>query len=157
MKQSKKIYSLVLESKDQVFLSTQLAESLEEAFALANIEFTKTNPLLSKILPFNGSKIWLFNIKTIPELIGTKEIKKGEVKNIYKRMIGNPIEDINEDEAKIVKEIIESINNPVTNEGHLDKNKVMQDIIKNKDIDLLKEHKDLFTKNEIRYIKDNIK
>lgn len=136
MEQKKKIYSLVLESRSQVFLSTQMAESLEEAFDLARIEYTLLNPPNGPN-PMDGAKIWLFTIKTISELL---KIKKDEVKGLSKRIINNNKEEIKEEES------IPNI--------PLNKNKLILQIIKNKDKELLKKNKKLFTKNEIKYINE---
>ena len=65
-----KVYSFILETGTTIFLSIQYSSSLEEAFGQAKLEFEKVNGN-SKIFAKNmiGSKIGLFTVKSIEELI----------------------------------------------------------------------------------------
>lgn len=64
-----KIYGLIIESHDSIFLSVQYAYNLEEAFVMAKLEFEQQNPTKIGLLnPLNGAKIGLFIIKTREEL-----------------------------------------------------------------------------------------
>jgi len=155
MECNKKIYSLVVESAEQFYLSIQYAESLEEAFALAKVEHSMLSGV-NNYNVFEGAKIWLFSITTIKSLIE----KRNELRKEYKKVIGNDMEKIIKLEDK-KDELLEDNKLKKTTEIikkniPIDKNKIMEKIIKDKDKTLLSKNKNLFTKNELKYIKEKI-
>jgi hypothetical protein len=155
-----KVYGLVLEAKEQIFLSIQYATSLEDAFGMAKLEYEKINPARSGINnPFLGSKIWLFTIKSVTDLVeGKVTLPKPPMQ--FKRL---KLEDANtegsvvdkEKENHIQKEMINVIKKG--NEVKNTKNKLMKKIIDEKDMTLFEQNKDLFTPHDIQYIQDNLK
>jgi len=151
-----KVYSLLLEAKEQIFLSIQYASSLEDAFAMAKLEYEKLNPTKQGLNnPLIGSKIWLFTIKSVTDLIhGVVPIPREPMK--FKRL---KMDDIKKEqpieEKEIQKEMIETIKK--SSGIKFNKNYLMKTIIETKDLRSLENNKDLLTKNDIKYIKDQIK
>jgi hypothetical protein len=147
-----RIYGLVLEAKDQVFLSVQLAASLEDAFALAKLEYETLNPTKRGLdNPLLGAKIWLFTIKTAKDLLeGNIPIPKMPITLKEQNNTKNTIE-----EQEIQKEMIKTIKE--SNGIKFNKNYLMKTIIENSDLRSLQNNKDLLTKNDIKYIEDQIK
>src|SRR3990167_7004381 len=159
-----KVYGLILESRETVFLSVQFAYSLEEAFILAKLEFEKLNPNRRGINnPLIRSKIGLFTIKTIDELTSPENMLNN-TENIEKTEARKVLEGISElmsaqgapsvTEEPIKKE--ESIP-PAPVSKKIEKNILMQQIIKNKDIGMFEKNKRLFTGPEKAYLKGHLK
>lgn len=149
-----KIFGLLLEVRDTVFLSVQYASSLEEAFAQAKLEFYKINPLVknSAIGNLLGSKIGLFTIKSIKELTEENE-------TFYSRRVAyEKIEEENKKNPsikKFIKQPTEMDNVKKVDPIQLElekKNQLMRLIIVQKDKDLFEKNKDLFTDSESQYI-----
>ena len=158
-KKNKKIYSLILEAKETIFLSIQLAYSLDEAYVQAKLEFIRTNPPSLDNSQINGSKIWLFSSKTVEEL--NKETEEASILHteitkkldILKKMdISNPLSP-----QQITKnpEIKQPTIEVPKNLNH-EKNILMKAIIKNKDILSLKKNEKNFTDNELLYMLNKI-
>jgi len=145
-----KVYSLLLEAKDQVFLSIQYASSLEEAFIMAKLEYEQLNPTKTGVNnPFLGSKIWLFTIKSVADLVnGVVKVPKAPMK--FKRLI---LED-EKKENEVQKVITETIKENLDIKKN--KNNLMQKIIKEKDKELLNQSKELLTQNDIKYIEETL-
>ena len=167
----KKVFGLLLESLQTMFLSIQYAENLEEAYALAKNEFSRMNPSLVK----NGvpvslaeAKIGLFTIKTMNELI-SNNIQINQNDNIVKNTISkNVIEEL--PIVKDLKELGEIFNSFSDSEKEKseqnkkqkltpeeEKNLLMKKIIDNKDKQLFKEKKSMFSKPECAYLKSFLK
>lgn len=164
-----KVYSILLELRDTMFLSTQVAPSLEEAFSQARLEFQTTNPIFALNESLNGIKIGLFLVKTGDELIeehktfrarriAYDEDQKDRLVKLFKKekltpppqifpklepleKMNNGKIDLKEMEATIKKE----------------KNLLMKEIIKNKDMELLEKNKSVLSSAEIKYIEGQIK
>jgi len=149
-----KVYALLIEAPEAIFLSSQYASSLEEALVMAKIEYGNINHL-GNIEPLANSKISLFAIKTITKLMeDNKEFKK-------KVSLINNIEKNTSKETSIA--VIEPIQTPtpVLKElskevKKLDKNLLMKEIIEKKDIVAFKENKKIFSKNEQKYIEERL-
>jgi len=147
-----KVYGLLLEAKEQVFLSIQLATSLEEAFALAKIEYETLNPTMKGLNnPFLGAKIWLFTIKTAKDLLeGNTPMPKIPMALKRFKVEEEPVQKEQEIQKEMIKTIKESSG------IKFNKNYLMKKIIETKDLRSLENNKDLLTKNDIKYIKDQI-
>lgn len=159
----KKIYGVILENKETVFLSVQLAPSLEDAFIQAKFEFERINPTQTiNGNPMNGAKIWLFTVKTVDELIretraiseiqGADKIKIDEWKKVAKNFETPPVKKINK-KPKI--EDIKSKQNP-EEEKRVLKNLLMKKIIDNKDKKAFEENIGIFTDHERSYIMERL-
>lgn len=132
-----KLYCLVVEGREYTSLSVQLATSLEEAFFLAKRDFVSKNPHLEEKLI--GAKIGLFEVKELPELffgsnLGNLTSPSIGIKKIEKQY--QPIE-IKKDEKS-------------------EKNKFIKFLIDNQNTEILEKNKNLFTKNEIKYVQERI-
>lgn len=145
----KKLYSLLLESKEIIFLSMQYASSLEEAATLAKLEYMRIHHLSEDSLA--GAKIGLYTIKTINEIVkeskNLNNIKQGMVS--IARREGNaifsplaPVEEVKEE--------------PVDKSAETIKNELMAKIIGEKNIQLYKDNKEVFTKSERLYLEDKL-
>lgn len=150
-----KVYSLLLEAKEQIFLSIQYASSLEDAFAMAKLEYEKLNPTKQGLNnPMIGSKIWLFTIKSVTDLV-SGVIPTPRMPMKFRRLrtenMNSEIPEENK-ENEIQKEIVETIKKNIDDKK--DKNSLMLKIIKDKDKELLKQSKELLTRNDIKYIED---
>lgn len=156
-----KVYGLLLESMDTVFLSLQHAYSLEEAFVLAKLEYEKQNPQRTGPLnPLMGAKIGLFSIKTIKELTQPSELDK-----IIKKLprILNPVP--NPDAENIIRTFTGptyTLGNNKKSSSKLsltekEKNSLMRKIIKGKDIKMFKKNKGVFNSEEIKYLGEKLK
>lgn len=169
----KKIYGLLIEFSETIFLSVQFAYSLEEAFALAKAEFERHNP--SKRFGINyqllGAKIGLFAIKSMNELVSAPKLNKPEISKIeraFDKLGGLPAPD-----DAMGKSIIEMLSLPVPHQENTiqkvepvknvkksrmeEKNRLMKLIIENKDKNLFEVSKSVFTKSERSYIEERIK
>lgn len=133
-----KIYSLIIEGKEYTFLSTQLARSLEEAFAFAKNDFIRKNPNLEERML--GAKIGLFEIKELSELFFESGFAK---ENIFQKVKADNKEG----------EKLETKNKDNPNDQ---KNKFLKFIIDSKSTEILNKNKNLFTDNEIKYVQDKI-
>lgn len=172
----RKMYGLLLETMNPldlgatIFLSVQYANSLEEAFILAKLEFEKSNP--TKVNSLVGAKIGLFTVKTIEVLNeehktldarilehkalevaeaarwlkATKDLTSSLKPVIPGQILGTPI---------IPKEKPQEI--PLSNVSMSQKNLLMKEIIDKKDPNLLEQNKLLLSKEEIEYIKAQLK
>ena len=135
-----RIYTLLIEGDKYTFLSTQLAQSLEEAYALAKNDFIKKNP--NNVDAMFGAKIGLFEIKKIHELFfgvenkqlidSIEEFKKAEDRGC----------DLTQSSTKKI-EISE-------------KNKLMKFILDSKNKEIFEKNKNLFTETEVKYISDKL-
>ena len=119
-----------MKEKNTIFLTIQIARSLEEAFVLAKKEFANKNTTLAQDII--GAKIVLFEIKEIPKL--SEERFKENSFNIYKdsKNIENKTE-IEEEDKKF------------------EKNLFIKYLINNRDKEILSKN------NEIKYIENEIK
>lgn len=154
-----KVYGLIIEFGDTIFLSIQYAYSLEDAFIMAKLEFDRQNPKRPGVgNPLLGAKIGLFSIKTLkdlmtdPKLIQKKtEDKKKEIARIFDSFAEaikpkTPIAISSPEKPEEVKAILLA-----------EKNKLMKEIIKNKDRVMFEKSKELLTEAERRYIEEHIK
>lgn len=156
-KVEKKVYSLVVELADISFLSMQCAESLEEAFVLAKLEFEQQN-LVQKDIPFNA-KIGLFVVKTVNELINapdlqdiidTKQQTEKKVSDAFKILNAQSKTELFETNSKKTKKT-------EINKKDSSKNILMKLIIDTKDEITFEKNKSLFTVAERKYLKKQLK
>jgi len=165
-----KVYTLLIESDKNFFLSVQYTYSLEEAFYLARLEFASQNPKRNG-LPntLDGAKINLFSIKTVEALNeGLAKIPTGGDNQVFKIKedpADDPIDDIlNFFDKMSPKDLIKGQKKDVGVDGDtgpvdkskLSKNDLMKQIIDNKDIGLFNKNKHLFTSAEKKYIKGHL-
>lgn len=152
-----KVYGLVIEAMDTIFLSIQYAYSLEEAFALAKFEFEEQ--VLTKKLaspnPLVGAKIGLFCIKSIKQL--TSEPGWEYKKKLVEKKYSEEIEKVSEAFKGINSEIKLIKTAPKIKLSEDPKNKLMKQIIQNKDFEKFEKNRLLLTEYERNYIKDRLK
>lgn len=146
-----KVYGLILESPETMFLSIQYAYSLEEAIVLAKIEYEKQNPTkLGLLSTFMGAKLGLFTIKSIKELTAEKKMED-VIKSV--NVVPAPLtatEAVHSNE----KTGAEKIKLLLTEKQ---KNELMKEIIDKKDRDLFKKNLNVFSGSEIKYLKNQLK
>lgn len=152
------IYSILLEGKGVMFMSMQFAYSLEDAFSMAQNEFLKQNPINATIM--QGATIKLFAIKTIDQLFFEANISKGLVPSLpkFEKELDNLKKEFNQITTPMLEEItpVQEVKE-VVKEVVLTKNELMKKIIDDKDQKLLKISKNIFTKNEMLFLKQKIK
>ena len=158
----KKIYALMIEFANTSFLSVHYTYSLEDAFKMAKIEFWKQNPkYLTSVLTESmlGARIGLFSIKTLKELSETQEILPKVVDNNHEKL--PQIFDSFTEKAKIdgmkTISVIETDSKKLELEIANKKNKIMREIIKNKDRLYFESNKTMFTSAECKYIEEHLK
>ncbi len=157
-----KVFALVIEAEGTIFLSIQNAESLEEAFSLAKIEFQKTNPQMVGKNPLVGGKIGLFTSKTVDEIVKEGFTKSQRIDEFMKK----EEEHINEFNKAVKLMSTPSPLKPIKTPQQpkpiqqLDpsdaKNMLMKVIIENKDLEKLKENKAIFSTSERKYMTEKI-
>jgi hypothetical protein len=148
---SPSIYSLILEGKGITFLSIQFAYSLEDAFSMAQNEFIRQNPKASPEV-MQGARINLFAIKTIDQLFAkTKIIEKESEPGVL--LPGQAIKV----QVPVRRSRIKEGPKEVIKEVSLTKNELMHKIINDKDFKLLKISTNIFTKAEIKFLKEKLK
>lgn len=160
-KTNDKVYAVIVESNDVTFLSLQYAESLEEAFTLARIEFARTTTMVSKgsIPPKSlvGAKIGLFTIK------GFEELKREttEFRHVHSGAKQKFLEGLSEPEKAQTAAAEEGESPKKAQKSALTaeqrKNELMTKIIKNKNVKLYEENKKCFTAHEADYIQAQLK
>ena len=156
---NKKIYSLLVEGMDYTFLSVQLAGSLEEAFVLAKKDFFKKSPGSEGSML--GARIGLFEIKEIPELFFGQEvqhaIKSSDIQQViksFRELEKNKSQKNEEFKNQDIKKELKV--RSLTEDVSYQKNKFIKFLIDNKNTEILEKNKDLFSENEIKYIKEKI-
>lgn len=168
----KQIYSLVVETEVTRFLDIQAAYSLEEAFYLAKMEYDRRvhNGVTSSDL--DGAKIHLFTIKTFNELARpneeevhtvVKQFNLGRVGKTTLKKVFDTIEGL----AKLSEAPeLEIEPNPAGRKPSLvrqllspeeEKNALMQQIIKDKDVKKCEALKKSFTPAEYKYLKEHLR
>ena len=177
-KETRRVYGIIIEGGNHVFLSLQFAEKLEEAFLMAKKEFGRQNPEYADAMM--GAKISLFAIKTIEELhkpelssfkIAQKKTKLGnnqppiidflEVVNKLTDVLADPVTKTEVPTSKAVKP--PSLDTSFLKKGAasgnktLVKNRLMGQIIKNKDMNLFEKNKTFFSIPERKYIRNKLK
>ena len=131
-----KVYGLILESPETVFLSVQCAYSLEEAFMLAKLEFEKQNSIGQGYMnPLIGAKIGLFTVKTFGELNAVSSLLK----------------------TSSVEHMMVEIVFPKPTLTEKEKNLLMREIIAKKDRALFQKNLRVFNQTEIKYLEDQLK
>lgn len=160
-----KIYGLIIEVRDTVFLSVQYASCLEEAFAQAKLEFQKVNPLLRSKVSINGAKIGLFTIKSVQELseenfnfnINREAYDKIEQEEM-KKSSNNSVKSPSIEKFLKPKEVMEKIAQLANgqNQDIENKNKLMKLIISQKNKELFEKNKSIFTANETQYLLEHL-
>lgn len=158
-----KVYGLILESKETVFMSIQYTYSLEEAFILAKLEFEKLNPHRRGVNnPLVGSKIGLFTIKSVEELTSSENMlipeateKVGEARKVLEGISELMSAQGGTPGPENIPEKIEPDPAPVSRKEK--KNTLMQQIVRAKDMSMFEKHKSLFTKAEKAYLKGHLK
>ena len=140
-----KIYGLLLESPETVFLSVQCAYSLEDAIVLAKLEFEKQNSVkLGGILnPLIGAKVGLYAIKTVKELL-EKNDPVEKVKDLEVTPSVAPNEKTGAEKIKLLL-------------TEKEKNLLMKEIVVKKDMELFKKNHKMFSNTEIKYLKAQLK
>jgi len=161
-----KVYSLILEGQNTIFLSIQYAYTLEEAFLKAKQEFLKQNSSskgAEEVL--GGAKINLFTIKSLEELVQGTDFpnkKKDASSVVIQRNIGNLEEELATVALKKLNNILMSkppigkVLGAIKNE-RMDKNQMMQMILDTKDKKLFEKNKGLFSVSEQKYLKARLK
>jgi hypothetical protein len=140
-----KVYALLVEAREVSFLSVQYAASLEEALVLAKREFEKSNPIRSGINnPLIGSKIGLFTIKDVDELVMERESYFEDLKTSKQAKEKG---DWYEKEVSSVKK---------AEKVELTKSELMREIINKKDFALFELKKKTFTVAERKYIQTHL-
>ena len=137
-----KVYGLLLEAKDQIFLSIQYASSLEDAFTLAKIEYETLNPTSQGLNnPLMGSKIWLFSIKSVTDLVrGIIPMPKSPMKFKRLNMRDENSQSVIENKEE-EKEVI-PVKDKESSGLKFNKNYLMKKIIETKDFRSLENNKD---------------
>ena len=142
------IYALILEGKGMMFLSIQFAYCLEDAFSMAQNEFLRQNPKLVDTL--QGAKISLFAIKSIDQLVRKTEQTVTPV----------PVVNASTQSKPIPKKPVVSVVVPTPQKEEIkmvDKNTLMKQIIDSKSEELLNLNKAMFTKVELKFLRDKLK
>ena len=163
---NKKIYALVIEARDAIFLSAQYSTSLEQALAQAKEEYKRINKITDDS-GLNGAKISLFTMKTVDQLINENKSFKEDPNN-REGMLLTPLEPIpvltppafmdNINKTKIeINPEIDKLMEIAKRDSPENKNKLMKKIITNKDPKMFEENKELFSKNEIKYIEEHLR
>lgn len=153
---NRKVYALLIEARDAIFLSAQYATSLEQALAQAKKEYQRINHL-PDMTGLDGAKIGLFTIKTVNELVDENKNFKEDLSKLegILPMVVNPIP-INKTKITINPEI-EQLIEASKKDTPENKNKLMKKIINSKDFKMFEENKELFSKNEVKYIEEHLK
>jgi hypothetical protein len=149
------VYAVIIEAGDATFLSLQLASSLEEAFAMARMEFARSTTMVSKgntpLRAITGAKIGLFTIKSFSEL--TREAT--EFREVNKRVMAPEAA-----ETPMQEPVLPSLQpaetkqeSPTVETEQQKKNALMKKILNTNDVKMFLENKKQFTKNEKAYIK----
>lgn len=158
------VYAVLLEITDGInYISLQCAYSLEEAFGLAKLEYEEQNAFFRNNKPFPGAKVSLFAIKTLGELQHAPSLK--EVVNEKQKQLQGAVNDVFKVFNKLSKvdqvspepqSVPESVPDPkiITK---VEKNKLMKQIIADKDNKSFELHKVNFTEAERSYIKEKLK
>ena len=159
-----KVYGLLIEFGETIFLSIQYAYSLEDAYLMAKLEFNKQNP--HKLLVGNsllGAKIGLFAIKTLKELTTTPklaQIKEEDKAKEIAKIFGSFEEIVKKENSVIIpnpEKTNEEMQESIVEKNKIIKNKIMSEIIKNKDKELFGRMRNMLTKAEQQYIEEHIK
>ena len=149
-----KVYGMLLEVGNTLFLSVQYAGTLEEAISQAKIEFSRLNP------PQNGKiegfKITLFSFKDFEELIienrNYKDIKLARIEQTVHKHHKIAHE---EKKEKVKKPPVEV--KKIAADPKMLKNILMKEIIEKKDLEMFKRNKKLFTAPEAKFLKAKLK
>lgn len=143
-----KVFALLIETRETTFLSLQYTYSLEEAFALAKLEFESQENINLPPGSLLGAKIGLFAIKPLKVLTADPDLLKKKIE-VIKGM------------KKITETLIENITSavevvrPESPETTI-KNDLMNKIVKNKDRALYEEKKSTFNEFECAYIEKHL-
>ena len=146
-----KFFALIVEYVETTFLSIQYAYTLEEAFTMAKIEFSKISrsARLPKPIPIDA-KIGLFTSKTLEELSDNRPT----------------IDEIIKEASYPSPETIEKLRKIEENPKHnmavnlpqmSEKNTLMQAIISSNDPKMLEDNAEQFTKFELKFLKAQLK
>lgn len=140
-----KVFALLIESRETTFLSVQYAYSLEEAYAMAKIEFESQENLPLPPGVTQGSKISLFAIKPLKVLIADADLLKKKME-VIKGM------------NKLAETLMENVTgvNKAENPETIAKNDLMNKIIKGKDRALYEEKKATFSECEREYLEKHL-
>jgi hypothetical protein len=153
-----KVYGLIIENADSMFLSVQYAYSLEDAFAMAKLEFQKQN--LSKLGFLNtsiGSKIGLFAVKELKDLLVDPKIIRNNLEE-KKNGLAKIFETFSEQEKiKTVETKKEEDTISKKEKDQTTRSKLMKRIIEEKNKKLFDLTKLMFSKAECQYIEERIK
>ncbi len=152
------IYTLLLEGRGAMFLSVHMAYSLEDAFSMAQNEFLKQNPVNPAIM--QGATIKLFAIKTMNQLVLDPNIKPMMETSPVVPVVQITQIPIKKDPMPPPPSLSPSLlptTKRITKKPILNKNELMKQIIESKSEELLKSNQSLFTKAEIKYLKEKIK
>ncbi len=147
-----KVYGMLLEIRETLFLSIQYARSLEEAFNQAKLEFIRLNPpTVDGDNSLFGVKIGIFSIKNLNEMVHENKIySEKRLQNIalkHKKV-----------EEKIEKQIRKPVEiKRVELKPEEIKNIIMREIVTRKDPEMLEKNKHMFNDNEMQYLKDKLK
>ena len=181
-KEPKKVYALLLESPSTTFLSVQYARSLEEAFALAKLEFEQQHlGMVGLDNPLMGSKIVLFAIKEVKELTMSPNLLE-KAQHDAKVMEEEAYQRVEKERERDVEKFVKDYNpkdfeQPAGKTGMLKaltstgfkyipldgkeakktKSELMVEIIRNKDVEAFKKNRGLFTPAERKYIQEHLK
>ena len=137
-----KIYGVMLEIREKMFLSIQYADSLEEAFSLARLEFE----ILNKEDSF-GAKISLFTSKSPEQLI-----RENHTYGARKKKLRSTKKEKLEGKIPFPKKAIK-IEEPEWKK----KSNTMQKLIDTNNLKAIKSKSVQFTKEERAYMRDKIR
>jgi hypothetical protein len=165
------IFGLLIEFPNNSFISVQCAYSLEEAFALAKLEYKEQNYRFGKRETFVGAKINLFTIKTLDALLHAPSLREviekteeqtrkqmNDVLNIFKKIDENSLKNLPGFSNAPLTQKQEEVEKPKTvTLTKVEKNKLMKQIVKDKDKGIFKKNKDFFTIAEQSYLLDRLK
>jgi|2_EtaG_2_1085320.scaffolds.fasta_scaffold00049_31 hypothetical protein len=174
------VFGLLIEFPENSFISVQCAYSLEEAFALAKMEYEEQNASFGKRETFAGAKINLFAIKTLDEIQNAPSLREviekseerikgqmSEALNIFKRIDENTLKNtsgISPTQPDFVAPLRIPLNDaPAPKKAKplkltkIQKNKLMKQIVKDKDKDSFEKNKSFFTLAEQSYLLEKLK
>lgn len=174
--ESWKVYGLLLEGKETVFISVQYSTCLEDACNQAKLEWERINPAQSGVNnPLIGSKIGIFTFKTLDQLNQESKL----FKSLYTEQVTKELQK-REEALKVINNFIKELHTltppppippvPPTNNTETpkedekmheirvknEKNILMAKILKEGDEKIFEEYKSALTEAEQQYLKERL-
>lgn len=152
---SKKVYGLLLEMQNTIFLSVQYAYSLEEATTRAKREYiTQVKKGQQPPGSLYGARISLFVFKELEDLV----FEEPEPIEVADTTSSFPLDEGINLTPSIPMPVIKAPEElKVLPTEDVDKNVLMTEIIKNKDVEKFEKNKKLFTTSERKYLREQLK